>query len=121
MSQTPSPREIDYQLILRDISMNLMQLKQPKRLLRMVTRFVDREIKLSHVSILIFEENKKHFTFLHSRGHKRIPIGFLKIEMKHPFIRWFSQAIRKSRPQNHYLCREEIDRSHQGKRKPKKM
>jgi len=53
--------------------MLLMRLQRPKRLLKMITHFIDHEMKLTHTSILFYDSQKQHFSFIHSRGNKRMP------------------------------------------------
>lgn len=104
-------KAVDYQEILRDVTVNLIRLKQPKRLLRLIARFIDQKITLSHISILILEEDRKHFTFVHSKGAKRFPAGLLKIDINHPFIQWFHGAVKTTSSKNYYLCRPSIEKS----------
>ncbi len=82
-------QRINYQKSLRDIAKSMVRLKRPERLLKIITRFIDRKVGVSHTSLLILEEKKKRFTFVDSLGNKRFPIGFVKMELDHPFIEWF--------------------------------
>ena len=91
---------IDYQKTLRDIAKSMVRLKRPARLLKMITRFIDRELGLSHTSLLVLEEAKQRFIFLDSKGSRRFPLALIKIDRDHPLVQWF----KKSR---HYPLKED--------------
>jgi len=103
MIESAAQQTIDFQNILREASVTLMRLQKPKRLLKLITGFINRELKLSHTSILVLEDNRKHFIFIDSKGRKRFPVGFLKFEMNHPFVRWFSRSRRPVRIYDDFL------------------
>ncbi len=87
---------MNYQKALRDVAKSMVQLKRPERLLKMITRFIDREFGLSHTSLLIFDEKKKCFAFVDSKGSRRLPIRLLKFELNHPLVTWFDNKKKKA-------------------------
>ena len=50
--------KIDYQEALRHISKSMVRLKRPERLLKMITRFINKQFGLNHTSLLVLEEKK---------------------------------------------------------------
>ncbi len=96
MAEAIQKRKMNYQRALRDVAKSMVRLKRPERLLKMITRFIDREFGLSHTSLIVFEEEKKCFTFVDSKGSNRFPIRLLKFELHHPLIAWFENKTHKA-------------------------
>ena len=109
MAGKKAARKLDYQTTLRDIAKSMVRLKRPERLLKIITRFIDRQFGLSHTSLLVLQEHKKCFTFVDSKGGRRFPIKLLKFEIDHPLVRWFQGARKKGGvPQEDFLHRAEF-------------
>ena len=53
-------QKVDYQEVLRDVARSMVRLKRPDRLLKLITRFIDRQFGLAHASLLIFDPKKEH-------------------------------------------------------------
>ena len=51
----------EYQEALKNAAKSMVRVKNPRRSLRMMTRFIDREVGLSHTSILIHESSKNRY------------------------------------------------------------
>ncbi|MCM8774765.1 MAG: HD domain-containing protein [Candidatus Omnitrophica bacterium] len=83
------PKKINYQTVLRDVARSMVRLKRPERLLKLITRYIDRELGLSHTSLVVLEETRDRFIFVDSKGSRRVPIGLIKFEMNHPLVLWF--------------------------------
>ncbi len=96
MADRNGARKLNYQATLRDIAKSMVRLKRPERLLKIITRFIDRQFGLSHTSLLVLQEHKKCFIFVDSKGGRRFPIGLVKFEMDHPLVHWF-QGVKKKR------------------------
>ncbi len=94
---------MNYQKALRDVAKSMVQLNRPERLLKMITRFIDREFGLSHTSLLVFDEKKKCFAFVDSKGSRRFPIRLLKFELNHPLVTWFDNKKQKASEDFLYL------------------
>jgi len=82
-------RPVDYHEALRDIARSLVRLKRPERLLKMITRFLDKELGLSHAAILVLDPQKSRYTIFDSKGIRKLPRGLLRFDPDHPLIRWF--------------------------------
>lgn len=98
-------KRIDYQETLRDVAKSMVRLKRPERLLKMITRFIDRQFGLSHTSLLVLQEKKQCFQFVDSKGLRRVPLELVKFEMNHPLVAWFDVGKEKARISEDYIQR----------------
>lgn len=101
---------MNYEQVLRDVAKMMVRLKKPARLLKMITRFIDKNFNLDHTSIVIWEASRSRYTFVDSKGTRRIPAGFLRFDRDHPLIAWFSQGKRAERTTRDYLLRADLER-----------
>ncbi len=101
-------QKFDYQEVLRDVARSMVRLKRPDRLLKLITRFIDRQFGLAHASLLVFDPKKKHYVFVHSKGTKRLPIGLVKFDSDHPLVQWFSGSKKKMPSQKDFLFLSDV-------------
>lgn len=87
----PPKQRIDYQTTLREFARSMVRLRRPERLLKMITRFIDGELGLTHTSLLVLEEKKKRYIFVDSKGHRRLPVGLIRFDLDHPLVLWFQK------------------------------
>ncbi len=87
---------------------SLVRLKRPERLLKMITRFLSRDLGLTHAAILVFNPEKSHYAVFDSRGVKKLPLSFLRFDAHHPLIRWFHSKDKETQMLRNYLSRERI-------------
>ena len=85
--------QIDYQQALLNASKSMIRVKDPITLLRLITRFVDRQIGATHVAVLLYDKRKDAFVLIDSKGEsgRRIPIGFVRIPRDNPMVRFFER------------------------------
>lgn len=100
--------KIDYQEVLRNVARSMVRLKRPERLLRLITRFIDRNFGLNHTALLIQDQKKGHYVFINSQGSKRLPAGLVKFDSDHPLIQWFSSSRRKLPFQKDFLFLSDV-------------
>ena len=81
-----------YQEVLMNAAKTMVRIKNPRRLLKMITRFVVREVGLTHTSILIHEPAKRRYVFVDSKGDKRIPTSLIRLDHTNPLIQWFVEV-----------------------------
>ena len=81
----------DYQEALKNAAKTMVRVKNPRRLLKMIVRFIVREVGLNHASILMYDQLKSRYIFVDSKGNHRIPINLIKLDQHNPLIRWFSE------------------------------
>jgi len=107
-ADTRSAKKLDYQEVLRDVARSMVRLKRPDRLLKLITRFIDRQFGLAHASLLVFDPKKDHYFFVHSRGAKRLPVGLVKFDADHPLVQWFSTSQKKLPIRKEYLFSSDV-------------
>jgi HD-GYP domain-containing protein (c-di-GMP phosphodiesterase class II) len=93
----------DYQRILLEVATSMVRLKRPERLLKMITRFLARELSISHASLLLLDDKSNHFVFADSRGDHRLPTRLIKLDSDHPLIEFF-QKHKKSPASSKHRC-----------------
>jgi HD-GYP domain-containing protein (c-di-GMP phosphodiesterase class II) len=84
----------DYQEALKNAAKTMVRVKNPSRLLKMIVRFIVKEVGLNHASILMYDQAKARYIFVDSKGNFRIPIKLVKLDRANPLIDWFSQRER---------------------------
>ncbi len=101
-------KTLDYQSALRDVAKSMVRLRRPDRLIKLITRFIDREFKLVHTSLLILDAVKKQYVFVNSKGSRRLPVGLVKFDVDHPLIRWFSDTKKRLPAQKDFLLLPQV-------------
>ncbi len=105
---TPKIPKVDYQEVLRDVARSMVRLKRPDRLIKLITRFIDRQFGLAHASLLVLDPKKEHYVFVHSKGTKRLPMGLVKFDSDHPLVQWFSGSQKKLPFQKDFLFLSDV-------------
>jgi len=101
---------INYQEALKNAAKIMVDVKNPEHLLKMITRFLDREMGVSHASIIVHDEKKKHFVFCDSKGAQRIPVSLIKLDTTNQLIKWFLKPKEKSKNiHKEFLSRHAVD------------
>ena len=98
----------DYQEALKNAAKSMVRVKDPKRLLKMMVRFIDREVGLTHASILAYDGLKERYVFVDSKGTFRIPVKLIKLDQANPLIRWFSTKTPHLKARKDYLCFKDL-------------
>jgi HD-GYP domain-containing protein (c-di-GMP phosphodiesterase class II) len=98
----------DYQEALKNAAKSMVRVKDPKRLLKMMVRFIDREVGLTHASILIYDEDKARYIFVDSKGSLKLPVGLIRLDETNPLICWFAQKEPKLKIKKDYLSARTI-------------
>ncbi|MBU1864360.1 MAG: HD domain-containing protein [Candidatus Omnitrophica bacterium] len=80
----------NYQEALKNAALSMVRVKSPTHLIKMIARFLDREMGISHTSIIVLDGQKHQYVFCDSQGEKKVPKGLIKLEKDNPLIRWFS-------------------------------
>lgn len=99
----------DYQEALKNAAKTMVRVKNPRRLLKMIVRFIVREVGLDHASILMYDQLKSRYIFVDSQGVRRIPISLVRLDDNNPLIRWFSHKEGRSKLKKEYLVLRQID------------
>jgi len=99
----------EYQEALKNAAKSMVRVKNPRRLLRMMTRFIDREVGLTHTSILIYENSRNSYIFVDSKGGQRLPTNFIRLDETNPIVEWFLANRKANQAPKDYLTLELLD------------
>ncbi|MGH7198681.1 MAG: HD-GYP domain-containing protein [Candidatus Omnitrophota bacterium] len=85
---------LDYQEALLNASKGMIRVKDPITLLKMITRYIDRQIGVTHVAVLLHDSKRDGYVLIDSKGEggSKIPVGFIRIPSNNPLIRFFLTA-----------------------------
>ena len=88
----PEP-ELDYQFFLENASRTMIRFKKPERLIRMIVRIIDEQVKVTHTAMLLYQNDRNSFELLDSKGAEgvKIPVGFIRLTFDNPLIRLFNE------------------------------
>ncbi|MFH1309661.1 MAG: HD domain-containing phosphohydrolase [Candidatus Omnitrophota bacterium] len=86
--------ELDYQFFLENASRTMIRFKRPERLIRMIVRIIDEQVKVTHTAMLLRRRDSDEFTIIDSKGEEgvKIPIGFLRLTVENPLIKMFQEG-----------------------------
>jgi HD-GYP domain-containing protein (c-di-GMP phosphodiesterase class II) len=96
----------DYQEALKNAAKTMVRVKNPRRLLKMIVRFIVREVGITHASILMYDQLKSRYIFVDSKGSNRIPVNLIKLDEQNPLIRWFAKKEPKIKLSKDFLTIE---------------
>lgn len=87
--------EFDYQVFLENASRTMIRFKKPERLIRMIVRIIDEQVKVSHTAMLLNDRQKNAFLLIDSKGSDgmKIPVGFIRLTFDNPLIRLFNDRL----------------------------
>ena len=85
--------ELDYQFFLENASRTMIRFKKPERLIRMIVRIIDEQVKVTHTAMLLHKKDKDSFILIDSKGAEgvKIPVGFIRLTFENPLIRLFNE------------------------------
>jgi len=87
------PHKTDYQLALENASKSMIRFRKPERLIRMIVKTIDKNLKISHTAALLYKEAKNAYILIDSKGEEgvKIPVGFIRIPVDSPIISFFNE------------------------------
>ncbi len=97
-----------YHEALKNAAKSMVRVKDPKRLLKMIIRFIDREVGLSHTSILIYDQPNHRYIFIDSKGDRRIPVGLVRLDADNPLIAWFKEKEKNFPISRDFVTQQQI-------------
>jgi HD-GYP domain-containing protein (c-di-GMP phosphodiesterase class II) len=94
---------MDYQEALLNASKGMIRVKDPVTLLKIITRFIDRQIGVTHVAVMLFDRKHDSYVMIDSKGEGgvKIPVGYVRVPKDNPLVSFF-QA-----PNNGVFARKE--------------
>jgi HD-GYP domain-containing protein (c-di-GMP phosphodiesterase class II) len=100
----------EYHEALKNAAKSMVRVKNPRRLLKMIARFIEREVGLTHSSILIFDPPNRRYLFVDSKGDRRIPVGLVRLDQDNPLIRWFGEPARTASLSRDFITANQVER-----------
>jgi len=87
-----SKPKLDYQIVLEGASRAMIRFKKPERLIRMIVRIIDEQVRTSHTAILLYKETKRAYVLIDSKGEEgaKIPVNFIRMTNENPLIKMFN-------------------------------
>ena len=86
----------------------MVRVKNPRRLLKMITRFIDREVGVSHSSVLMYDHSRSRYIFVDSKGNLKLPVNLIKLDQDNPLIRWFREPVRNNLLSRDFLSNTQL-------------
>ncbi len=85
---------LDYQEALLNASKGMIRVKDPVTLLKIITRFIDRQIGVTHVAVMLYDRKHDGFVLIDSKGEggTKIPVGYVRIPKENPLVSFFMAA-----------------------------
>ncbi len=82
---------LDYQEALLNASKGMIRVKDPVTLLKIITRFIDRQIGVTHVAVLLHDKKRDAYVLIDSKGGggTKIPVGYVKVTRNNPIVSFF--------------------------------
>lgn len=90
LAKRPKPK-MDYQVVLENASRTMIRFRKPERLIKMIVRVIDEEVRTTHTAVLLYKEDRKAFVLIDSKGSEgvKIPINFIRMTRENPLIKIF--------------------------------
>lgn len=87
----------DYQEALFNASRSMIRFKNPRHLIKMISRIISEKIGLIHLAVLLYDSDRHSYILVDSRGEKgiKIPVGYIRLDPKSPIISLFSERKNK--------------------------
>ena len=85
---------MDYQEALMNASKGMIRVKDPVVLLKIITRFIDRQMGVTHVAVLLHDKARDAYVLIDSKGEggAKIPIGYVKVTHENALVSFFMAA-----------------------------
>ena len=75
-------------------SKGMIRVKDPVTLLKIITRFIDRQMGVTHVAIMLFDKVRNAYVLIDSKGEGgvKLPVGYIKIPLDNPIVKFFQAS-----------------------------
>jgi HD-GYP domain-containing protein (c-di-GMP phosphodiesterase class II) len=100
-----------YQQAIRDIAKVMVRVKSPTRLLKIITRYLYREMQVKNTAMAIYDKLNQRYVFYDSRGDNRVPTSLIKLDLDNPLVKWFLRDEKRVQIEKDCITHEIIDRT----------
>ena len=89
----------------------MIRVKDPITLLKIITRFIDRQIGVTHVAILLYDKHRNAYVLIDSKGDggAKLPVGYVKVSDDNPIISFFQNPNNGAFARKEALVYKELD------------
>jgi len=101
-------KSTEYQQLLNSVSRSMVRVKNPQRLLKLITRLINRAAHLDHTSMVILDSTRSTYTFVDSKGERRLPVSLIRLDQDNALIRWFQSPRKELGNGKDYLMYEDV-------------
>lgn len=110
-SNKASYTPIDYQEALHSASKGMIRVKDPITLLKIITRFIDRKMGVTHVAVLLYDRKHGSYVLIDSKGEggTKIPVGFVRISQNNALVNFFLNSYNGAFARKEALVFSEIE------------
>ena len=86
-------------------------MKDPVTLLKIITRFIDRQIGVTHVAVLLYDKQRDAYVLIDSKGEgsSKIPVGYVRIGKDNPLVNFFQSPDNGAFARKEALVFSELD------------
>ncbi len=96
-------KKFEYQKILRDASVGISTIRDPKKLLGLIVHIISMKIRLRNVSVLIYDDKQALYKIKASRNRGKLDNVKMALSKRNPLVEWLNE---KKKP----LTLDEIQR-----------
>ncbi|MBI2095587.1 MAG: GAF domain-containing protein, partial [Candidatus Omnitrophica bacterium] len=88
----------------------MIRVKDPLTLLKIITRFIDRQIGVTHVAVLLYDQKRDTYVLIDSKGDggMKIPVGYIQVTKKSAIISFFMSSDNGAFARKEALVYDEI-------------
>ena len=89
----------------------MIRVKDPVTLLKIITRFIDRQIGVTHVAVLLYDKKRNSYVLIDSKGEggAKIPVGYVRVSHENPLVSFFNSPNNGAFARKEALVFSELD------------
>ena len=102
---------LDYQEALMNASKGMIRVKDPVTLLKIITRFIDRQMGVTHVAIMLYDKARGAYVLIDSKGEGgvKLPVGYIKVPADNAIVKFFQASNNGAFAREEALVYSELD------------
>ena len=97
-----------YHEALINAAKTMVRVQNPRSLLKMIARFIVKQVELTHASMVIHETRRNRYIFVDSKGSERIPTSLVRLDHTNPLIEWFLEKDPKGKNKKDFLLYSDL-------------